>query len=167
MTSRLSRRGRWIVLLALIAVLVCGTVAVVRVTKDDAIKSVSREDCALVEDVGRQWYVMEAAVRQAVEYGAGESGDYLNAAEQEAAMAETLRKASTSASSQEIKEQLEQWADATALFARTQREAAEREPGTPPAPNAESDYVSAATKANDASIALGDLCPNMPSEKTR
>lgn len=100
-----------------------------------------------------------------MENGAGGTGDYLTAAEREAAMAETLRNAAELASSQEVREQLEKWADGADLFARTQRDVAEREPGTPPASNAESDYITASTEINDASIALGDLCPNMPWEQ--
>jgi hypothetical protein len=148
------------VVLAVVAVLICGAV-VVWATWDDAASSVSQEDCALVEDLGHQWKSTQTAVRQAVE----QSSDYLTAAEHEATMAEALRKASGSASSQEIKNQLATWADGATLFAQTQRDVAEREPGTPPAPNAQSDFISASTKINDASIALGNLCPNMPWEK--
>ncbi|MET4432657.1 hypothetical protein [Mycolicibacterium sp. 624] len=167
MTIDVSRRVRWIVLVSVVAVLIGGGVAVaIWATRDDSSSSVSQADCALVEDVGHQWYAMEAAVRQVLEQGAGESSDYLAAAEYEATMAETLRKASGSASSQEIKNQLQTWADGAALFAQTQRDVAEREPGTPPAPNVESDFIRAATKANDASIVLVELCPNMPSEKS-
>jgi hypothetical protein len=166
MTSVDSRRARWMVLLAVVAVLICGGVAVaIWVTRDDASSSVSQEDCALVEDLGHQWESTQTAVRQAVEQGAGESSDYLTAAEHEAAMAETLRTAAGSASSQQIKDQLGKWADGVTLFAQTQRDVAEREPGTPPAPEAQSDFIKASTMVNDASIALGNLCQNMPWEK--
>jgi hypothetical protein len=135
--------------------------AVVIWASQDAQPAVSQEDCALVEDLGYQWESTQAAVRQAVE----QSSDYLTAAEREATMAETLRNAAELASSQEVSEQLEKWADGADLFARTQRDVAEREPGTPPASNAESDFITASTEINDASIALGDLCPNMPWEQ--
>lgn len=150
-------------LLAVIAVLICGiAAAVVWAIQDDAESSGAPADCALVEDVGRQWATTQTAVRQAVE----QSSDYLTAAEHEATMAETLRKAVDSTSSQQIKNQLRTWADGAALFAQTQRDIAERQPGTPPAPNAQSDFINASTMINDASVALGKLCPNMPWEES-
>jgi hypothetical protein len=148
------------VVVALVAVLIGGAV-VVWVSQDDVQSSVSQEDCALVEDLGHQWESAQAAVRQAVE----QSSDYLTAAEREATMAETLRNAAELASSQEVRDQLEKWAHGADLFAQTQRDVAEREPGTPPASNAESDFITASTEISDASIALGDLCPNMPWEE--
>jgi hypothetical protein len=164
MTTNSSRRRGWIIGVGLIA-LVCAVVGAMWVAGHQSEPSASSEDCSVVEGVGNEWQRMEADVRKAVLDGAGEPSDYLTAANHEAAVADKLRGAAGSVSSQEIEDQLNKWAAGAELFAKVQREAAERKPGTPQADGAQSEYIEASTMANDAVTALGEICPNMPWEE--
>jgi hypothetical protein len=154
------RRWRVVTVVAVAAAILIAVAAVWAMRGPDP--ATNGNDCALVEDVARQWEVAQADVQRILEQGSGQPDRNLDAAARQSAMGEVLRRAANSAASEDVASQLNRWADGAEQFAQIERDAANRVPDDPAAPN-DSQYVSAATNANDASIALARICPDMPS----
>lgn len=121
----------------------------------------SHNDCAAVEQLGRQWITMSQSVT-ALENGGGERQDLVAIADKESSMSASIRAAAGSVSSSALKDQLGKWAQGTALLATSQRDSVTR----PPQPNSSSSedatYYSAAVMIREATQALLQACPNMP-----
>lgn len=151
---------RWLgIAAAAVAVAIVVAATVVWATRDSE-PSTDGDDCALVEDVARQWSATQAEVQRILEQGAIDANQ--TAAQRQSAIGETLRRAADSASSGDIADQLDRWAAGAEKFAQIERDAGNRPPGAPAPADADSGYLSAATESNNASIALGKLCPGMP-----
>lgn len=151
-----SVRKRWVWALTAL-LLVVGAVAAVWLVRD----SDSHNDCAPVEQLGRQWIAMSQAVT-ALENGAGERQDLLAIADKESAMSDNIRAAVGSVSSPALKDQLGKWAQGTALLATSQRDSVNRPPQSNPSTSEDADYYHAAVMTHEATAALIQACPNMP-----
>ncbi|MGE0216004.1 hypothetical protein [Mycolicibacterium sp.] len=151
------RRQPWLWAL-LAAVVVVGSVVIVWATRDSG---PSPADCAVVEDVAREWNTTSAAVRDTLLNGGGRPDDYRGVADRQAEMAKKLRSAADSVSAPELETQLGKWAGDAERYAALQRQAADRAPGTPPPSDTE--FQDVARSMNDAAVALSQQCPGMPS----
>jgi hypothetical protein len=145
-----------------VVVIALGAGGVVWATHSDR-GNAPQNDCAAIEQLGHEWAAMQKSVT-ALENGPGETKDLIAIANQESAMSDTIRAAQTSVTAQELKNQLGQWADGTALGAKGQRDAATdtSQPGTVPAIGADADSMRAGTMIYNATTALRRACPNMP-----
>lgn len=152
-------RRRWLfAALAVVVVVVVGGMVQWAVGGD---RSASGADCAVVEDVARQWNTTAATVRDTLLNGGGRPEDYRAVALQQQQMADRLRGAVDSVDAPDIKNDLRSWADGASEIAALQTAAAE-EPSGGPRPS-DADFERAARSMNDAAESLGQQCPAMPS----
>lgn len=153
-TARL--RSLWLAIAVVVAI---SGAAVVLWTKTN---SDSGTDCAVVEDIARQWNTTSASITDILLNGAGQPADYRTIADRQTEMAEKLRGAADSVASPDIKEQLNDWADGATDYAALQRGVAERAPGTPVPSQSDTDFERVAKSMIDAAGELGKICPGMP-----
>ncbi|MGE2816587.1 hypothetical protein ACQI5H_15835 [Mycobacterium heidelbergense] len=137
--------------------IVCGAAAAVWVVRQNH----SHNDCAAVEQLGHQWIAMAKSVT-ALENGGAEHEDLIAIADKESSMSEAIRAAAGSVASQALKDQLEKWAQGTALLAKSQRDSANSPPQLKQSPSEDVDYYRAAVMTHEATAALLRACPNMP-----
>lgn len=154
--SNWSLKKRLVLALVAVLLIVGGVTAIWAVRRGD-----SPNDCAAVEQLGRQWIVMSQSVT-ALENGSGERQDLIAIADKESAMSETIRAATGSVSSPALKDQLEKWAQGTALLSESQRDSATRPPQPNPSQGEDANYYHASVMTHEASAALLQACPNMP-----
>lgn len=154
--SNWSLKNRLILLLIVVLLIVGGVATIWVVRRDD-----SHNDCAAVEQVGRQWIAMSQSVT-ALENGSGERQDLIAIADKESAMSETIRAATGSVSSPALKDQLGKWAQGTSLLANSQRDSVTRPPQPNPSQGDDANYYRASAMAHEATAALLQACPNMP-----
>ncbi|QUR66759.1 hypothetical protein [Mycobacterium spongiae] len=121
----------------------------------------SHDDCAAVEQLGRQWIAMSQSVT-ALENGSGEHQDLIAIADKEAAMSNDIQAAARSVSTPALQDQLGKWAQGTALLADIQRDSANRPTPSNPSAVEDANYYRAAVMTHEATQALLEACPNMP-----
>ena len=154
-------RNRWLWVLGCVLAIIVGATTIWVI--HNARSTSSHNDCSVVEQLGREWVAMKQSVTT-LESSSGDNKDLIAIANSEAAMADKIRAAQASVSAPALKEQLDVWAQATALVAKGQRDAANEppnQPWRPPPPGADAD-LDRATKMNyNAMTALRKACPNM------
>lgn len=158
MSGQLVRRRRLWVALAAVVVVAAG--GLIRWATDGG-ESASSADCAVVEDVARQWNTNAATVRDTLLNGAGRPEDYRSVADRQQQMADTMRGAVDSVDTPDIKTDLRRWADGASELAVLQRTAA-GEAGEQTRPS-DAHFERVARTMNDAAVSLGHQCPAMPS----
>lgn len=121
-------------------------------------------DCGVVGQLGSKWTKMQHSVA-ALENGAGETKDLLAIADAESSMADEIRAAQASVKGPDLKMQLGEWAEGTALTAKGQRAAA-LGPAGPPS-GLDNDSVRAATLTYNATAALRRACPQLQLPQAR
>lgn len=150
----------WVGIVALvIAAAVAATIWTTRVNQ----RAAPLDDCGIVEQLGPKWNKMQQSVA-ALESGAGETKDLLAVADAESAVANDIRAAQVSVSAPDIKTQLDNWAEGTALTAKGQRASAApsaNPPASLPAPGVDNDSMRAATLVYNATTALKKACPHL------
>ncbi len=147
----------WVGIVALVIAAAAAAVWTTQVNQRPA----SHDDCGVVEQLGPKWNKMQQSVA-ALESGPGETSDLLAVADAESAMANDIRAAQVSAP--DIKTQLDNWADGTALTAKGQRAAATPSANSPspsPAPGVDNDSMRATTLVYNATTALKKACPHL------
>lgn len=155
--QRSRRRWLWAAVAVVVVVVACGLAWWVTAGR----RSVSTADCAVVEDVARQWNANAAAVRDTLLNGGGRPEDYRAVAERQQQMADRMRGAVDSVDAADIKTDLRRWADGAADLAALQTAAAEEPDGQ--ARPSDTDFERVARSMNDAAESLGEQCPAMPS----
>ncbi|QZT61178.1 hypothetical protein [Mycolicibacterium austroafricanum] len=155
----MSGRRRW--LWGAVAAVAVAFVALLTWWATTDTRSGSSSDCAVVEDVARQWNDNSAAVRNTLLNGGGRPEDYRTVADRQQQMADTLRAAVDSVEAVAIKDELDRWADGAEKFAALQRSAAEAQ-GAQARPS-DADFETVARLMNEAAVALSEQCPAMPS----
>ncbi len=143
----------------LVAVGVATTVWIVQHNSQPA--TASAEDCAIVKVVAQDWQQMTLSNNNELRTGDGGRSDWLAIADRQSTMSDTLRAAADSVSTPTIKEELNKWADGTALAAQLQRDSANWPPGFEPPPNDEAAFIDASTTMYDAAGALKETCPGI------
>lgn len=93
--------------------------------------------------------------------GAGETKDLIAIADKESAMSDKIRAAESSVLAQNLKDQLDKWAQGTALTAKGQRDAANQAAPQAPTDSGDPESVQAAQLTFDATAALRKACPNL------
>jgi hypothetical protein len=156
-----SRRKRLLWSLTGVLIIVCGATATIWMGGTTIRTTSSRNDCTVVEQVGRQWIAMARSVT-ALENGPGEREDLIAIADSESAMSDKISAAAGSVSAPALKDQLNKWAQGAVLSARTQRDSANRPPQSKPPPGADADFYHAAVMTHEATAALLQACPNIP-----
>jgi hypothetical protein len=149
----------WVGIVALVVAAAAATVWTTRVNR----RAASHDDCGVVEQLGPKWNKMQQSVA-ALESGAGETSDLLAVADAESAMATDIRAAQVSVSAPDIKTQLDNWAEGTALTAKGQRAAATpsaNSASSSPAPGVDNDSMRATTLVYNATTALKKACPHL------
>lgn len=121
----------------------------------------SSADCAVVEDVARQWNANAAAVRDTLLNGGGRPEDYRAVADRQQQMADSLRDVVDSVDAPDIHNDLRNWADGASELAALQTAAAEGSDGR--ARPSDADFERVARSINEAAESLGGRCPAMPS----
>lgn len=155
--QRFGRRWLWIAL-AVVVVVAAGGLTQWAIAGS---RSASSADCAVVEDVARQWNTNAAAVRDTLLNGGGRPEDYRAVAARHQQMADSLRDAVDSVDAPDIKNNLRRWADGASELAALQTAAAGESDGrTRPS---DADFERVARSMNDAADSLGEQCPAMPS----
>lgn len=149
---------RVLMLVGVAALVVAAAVATVWITRSHT--TAPQNDCGVVEQLGPKWNKMQQSVA-ALESGAGETSDLLAVADAESAMAKDIRAAQASVSAPDIKTQLDNWAEGTALTAKGQRAAATPPPATSPASGVDSDSMRATTLVYNATTGLKKACPRL------
>lgn len=157
-TSPPRKRVVWIVAVA--ALLIAAAATVLLVTRDTASRDTSDNNCAVVENVAREWVSLQHSVESSVESGAGEGGDLRSAADQESAMSDKLRAAANSVSSPAVRDQLTKWSEGVALTAQIQRGSVDRPLQVSPPPDLQAQIQRAAVLTGQATDALLKSCPN-------
>lgn len=115
-----------------------------------------KADCAVVEDAAREW---QASVETLIpaQGVTGPSDQFVD--EQYLKMAAMVHTAADSVSTPEIKQHLTEWATAADRLALSQQDG----PGGPEPSQTREEMLEVFTPINNAAVALGELCPNMPS----
>lgn len=158
-TRSLRLRWKWTAALVIVALL--AIVTVVWAISEPGSSS-NDADCAIVEDVSRQWKAVSDQV-QARPIREPRPDDYRSAAQLQTQMAEKLESAAHSVSASEISENLSKWAAAAERFADTQRTSAEQGQGGPEPSDVDEKLLQTTSSMNDAILALGELCPGVQS----
>jgi hypothetical protein len=151
---------RWLWALTAVTLVACGTLAAIWIARSPA----PHNDCAVVEDLGRQWIAMVGSVT-AQQNGPGERKDLIAIADSESAMSDKIRAAAVSVSNPALKEQLDIWAQGAALSAKSQRDAANQadQPWAPNPPRGtDADTYRGGMMIYAAADALRKMCPSMP-----
>lgn len=155
--QRFGRRWLWIAL-AVVVVVAVGGLAQWAIAGS---RSAASADCAVVEDVARQWNTNAATVRDTLLNGGGRPEDYRAVADRQQQMADNLRVAVDSVDAPDIKNDLRRWADGASELAALQSAAAGEPVGR--ARPSDADFARVARSMNDAAESLGQQCPAMPS----
>lgn len=155
----------WVGLAAAVVVVAVAAVWAIR----DSHGSAPQNDCDVVAQLGPQWTKMQQSVA-ALESGAGETKDLLAVADAESDMAGHIRAAQTSVTAPDLKTQLGNWAEGTALTAKGQRDAATPRASSgslPPTSGVDNDSMRATTLVYNATAALKKACPQLQLSQTR
>jgi hypothetical protein len=142
-----------------IAVVVLGTVGAIEVWHGTR-RNTARDDCTVVEQLAHQYIASKQSVTT-LESGPGDTKDLIAIADSESAMSDKIRSGEARVSASEIKDELEQWAQGTALSAKLQRDAVDQSQQ----PSDDADFVRAGKIAYNATAALHVACPNMPTSQ--
>ena len=152
------RRRRMLLWVGIVALVIAAAAAAVWTTRVNR-RAASHDDCGVVEQLGPKWNKMQQSVA-ALESGAGETSDLAAVADAESAMGSDIRAAQASVSAPDIKTQLDNWAEGTALSAKGQRAAA-TPPAPSPTPGVDNDSMRATTLVYNATTALKKACPHL------
>ena len=150
-----------------VVLIACGVAATVWVVQHKASAAALRNDCGVVEDLGRQWLAMVGSVNTALESGPGNPSDLVAVANRESQMSDKLRAAADSISTPSVKNDVSKWADGAALTAQIQRDSVNRPLQQQPSPNEDADSQRSAVMVYQATSDLRRACPNMPQAPRR
>ncbi|MCV7151921.1 hypothetical protein [Mycolicibacterium pyrenivorans] len=146
---------RWMWIVSAAVVTVAAVAAAIWLIAEPASPQ-RKADCAVVEDAAREW---QASVETLIpaQGVTGPSDKFVD--EQYLKMAAMVHTAADSVSTPEIKQHLNEWATAADRLALSQQDG----PGRPEPPRTPEEMLKVFSPINDAAVALGELCPNMPS----